>query len=625
MDTRLFNLRLDEILVQYDFDPGVRAQMENGQRKIFEDAENIWVEKLGVFTAESKPPLAECQRLLFFPRPSDMKIYATALRKRHPQDSKAHLTRLKLMTLFYSLHHGTTPLLEAFVSFGGLMMAGELMAYRKNAHIMSQATEIFQSALVLEPLTKLAGEIQQRQVQKAVDSKDLLFNHPLWPQLREVIFEGPFFDSITELLLDTSDVFPHSRSTALKLLGFVLQVICQPLLKPSIISQDESDKAGDEEWRNVRVPPKLYSRIVQLHEGGSLKPDEMDIALEMLNYLNDWDFDAEKAAAAREDAEEAAALERLYQDKLMKKMEQEAYGGASSSLTNKNDKSSAESSGKEASSLSTLQFIKDQLVSFDEVAPGDAAYQGDKGGDANSCVPSSSSSTKTSDKIEDLCKRDIENHLAAFKKMGNQCFKKQDYPDSRLCYEHAIAAKPGACDLVQAYRVYALQIPDEQTSKEVESEDPASIVSTWMKQHHLQHHEQTGSSFDFASWVRRSRPFHAEMSKIEANLAFSNLKLGNFSEAIAHAKTATLLEPSYGKAYYRLAEAYYNQTMAAMKGAGSIDRVDDQEDKENHDSAQLSESSEKAAAAAAISKALELEPKDKAIAELKKKIDGIAA
>ena len=165
------------------------------------------------------------------------------------------------MTLFYSLHHGTKELLEAFVVYGGLVPIVKLITYKKNAHVQSQACEIFQTALTLPGVAKLSHEIQSALVQlhtekqvgeeelgiksdgagaegsgsvDAVEMKlsragKLLTESKYWARIYEAVFSettGAFFDAMQELLLDTKDVFPHSRVTACKLLGFVLQVCC---------------------------------------------------------------------------------------------------------------------------------------------------------------------------------------------------------------------------------------------------------------------------------------------------------------------------------------------------------------------------------------------------------------
>lgn len=75
-----FELLLKEFLVDYNFDPNIRAQMENGQKKLFEDAKTIFTQKFSALSPDT--PLEECQRVLFFPNPSDMEIYVRALNER---------------------------------------------------------------------------------------------------------------------------------------------------------------------------------------------------------------------------------------------------------------------------------------------------------------------------------------------------------------------------------------------------------------------------------------------------------------------------------------------------------------------------------------------------------------
>ena len=75
-----FDLLLKEVLVEYSFDPKIQKQMENGQRRIFEEAKNILCSKFGVLS--ESVTLEECQRLLFFPNPSDIEVYVRALNER---------------------------------------------------------------------------------------------------------------------------------------------------------------------------------------------------------------------------------------------------------------------------------------------------------------------------------------------------------------------------------------------------------------------------------------------------------------------------------------------------------------------------------------------------------------
>ena len=55
-----------EMLKDYDFDKDIRAQMEDGQRKMFEGAKEFLCEKFRVLHPEVVSK-ARCQQILFFP------------------------------------------------------------------------------------------------------------------------------------------------------------------------------------------------------------------------------------------------------------------------------------------------------------------------------------------------------------------------------------------------------------------------------------------------------------------------------------------------------------------------------------------------------------------------------
>eukprot|EP00392_Amoebophrya_sp_AT5.2_P013851 g13983.t1 len=582
----LFELRLEELLSAYNFDPAVREQMENGQRNIFEKAKELWCEgKLSVFK-QAAVKKAECQRLLFFPNPTDMRFYVEALRKGTQSDS-GHLSRLKLMTLFYSLHHGTKELLEAFVVYGGLVPIVKLITYKKNAHVQSQACEIFQTALTLPGVAKLSHEIQSALVQvhteKQVGEEELgiksdgagraegsgsvdavemnklsragqlLTESKYWARIYEAVFSettAAFFDAMQELLLDTKDVFPHSRVTACKLLGFVLQVFCQPLL------QDSASSGGT---KNVRIPSKLYAKIVALHESGELPPDDMNVVHELLNFLNDYDFDAEKNAAALEDAEDLVPV-----------------------------------SSSPSSSASSVPATPSKAKQLPALLPSVFA--------------------------------DLAFHLQFYKKMGNSHFKKQNFPSSVDCYEHALRGFK-----MMSWYVAEMSTPEQQPPSGPVVEDAGMVeehargvekkigedrkrhLDTLSRYYLLQENKtdetcSTNKNLSLSpdlAWCftderkesfgekfanrAKDKELNLELSRVSNNLAFSLQKVGRLDDASLSVNQACSFDPTFAKAFYRKAEIALLQ-----KNVKTAEQ--------------------------AIYEAVKLEPKDKAIVELKKKI-----
>ncbi|CAD7957527.1 unnamed protein product [Amoebophrya sp. A120] len=647
----LFELRLEELLKSYTFDMTVRDQMEMGQRKIFAEAETLWSSLLDKsdleaetllsiaeidpkahaasgtavpVDVESRPAsstvISEHQRRLFFPRPSDMKFYAKALRKKTASGQPAHVWRLKLLTVFYSIHHGTKELLQSFVESRGLLPIVEFMGYTKNRHVQSQAVEIFQHALTLPTFASVALELQQIQTlefserkQKGAEGdtegrgdenelepitqakgRGVLLNHPWWPLVQEFLFSGQpehsnFFHHMHEMLLDTQDVFPHSRVTACKLLGLVLQVICQPLLRRSKTMLSSSSSAS----RVVRIPSELYGRILALHESGELPPDDMEVVLELLNFLNDYDFDAERAAAAREDAEDVAALQRIYGKKTCTSVEKGADGGLQKATYGPPLAASAATSSPASGAAATEDFISSQLdlvdadvgVSKNKTGASSAETGAHNGSGAMPAVadvelasgesPSSVAQRKdTKRHMENVEKafQDMQFHLGFYKKMGNEAFKKQNFPGSIACYEAAVddaGAGSTSFALLQGYYKACGLLPDADQDQVEKAE------SVFLK--------------ELDRRAGADRELHADLSRIENNLAMSFWKTSRTAESALHAKRACALDPTFAKAFYRHAEAAF--------------ALNDMETAE-----------------AAIFEATRLEPKDKTIIELKKKI-----
>lgn len=107
-------------LADFSFDASIQAQMETAQRQLFDTSFSFWTEKLGVTlnktcSDSAKALEEEARRILFFPVPSDMKIWAKGLTVARGKAVKG--PQLKLMSLLYAMHSKSPPLLEALVAY----------------------------------------------------------------------------------------------------------------------------------------------------------------------------------------------------------------------------------------------------------------------------------------------------------------------------------------------------------------------------------------------------------------------------------------------------------------------------------------------------------------------------
>merc|ERR1719291_230609 len=133
--------------------------MESGMRKLFD---NPYCVELGTLLGGSPLAMEDAQRIVFFPRLSDMRTYVAAFLRETPEKTarRERLMKFKLMSVFYTLHRRDGALADRFMHCGGLDSLVALLAEDHNV-IQSQATELLME--MLSPLMQLphAGSLRQ--------------------------------------------------------------------------------------------------------------------------------------------------------------------------------------------------------------------------------------------------------------------------------------------------------------------------------------------------------------------------------------------------------------------------------------------------------------------------------
>merc|ERR1740138_1100644 len=88
--------------------------------------------------------LDEAQRILFFPRLSDMRRYVEAFSRETPESTKRRerVMKFKMMSVFYTLHRKDGALCDHFMHSGGLCALAEFLGDEHRV-IQSQVVELF--------------------------------------------------------------------------------------------------------------------------------------------------------------------------------------------------------------------------------------------------------------------------------------------------------------------------------------------------------------------------------------------------------------------------------------------------------------------------------------------------
>eukprot|EP00929_Paragymnodinium_shiwhaense_P025417 TRINITY_DN15378_c0_g1_i1.p1 TRINITY_DN15378_c0_g1~~TRINITY_DN15378_c0_g1_i1.p1 ORF type:complete len:444 (-),score=115.46 TRINITY_DN15378_c0_g1_i1:287-1618(-) len=200
-----FEAVLSSLLTEYEGgDPKVTESMSKGMRKLFE---NPYLEELA-FPGEPALKLQEAQRIVFFPRLSDMKRYVDVFGRDTPEATRRReqLLKFKLMSVFYSLHRKDGALVDHFMHCGGLTALVSLLA-EDNRIIQSQVVELLME--FVSPLLQLSPSSSGRQ------------GH-LFQQVFQCLSSKKLWRSLAKIVAEPNEVFPKSHASCLRILAGAL-------------------------------------------------------------------------------------------------------------------------------------------------------------------------------------------------------------------------------------------------------------------------------------------------------------------------------------------------------------------------------------------------------------------
>lgn len=266
-----FEAVLRAILRDYaDVEDKVRDGMAVGMRKLFERPYEAELGALRAARSGSKSAgaaaepltLEDAQRVIFFPRLSDMQYYADALAKHTPTatNRREQLMKIKMVSVFYTLHRRDGALVDRFMHCGGLQSLVELVA-DENPVVQSEAVE-----LLIEMLTP---HMQLGSV--AASARQSHLHQQIWLCLRS----RGFWANFAKIIGDPAEQFPNSHQHSVQLLAGAVG-----WLKP------------EEEDLPEAVPPPDVSEAAEalqayLDSGASIQPDVRSSSEYLLGELQE--------------------------------------------------------------------------------------------------------------------------------------------------------------------------------------------------------------------------------------------------------------------------------------------------------------------------------------------------
>mmetsp|Transcript_88210 Transcript_88210/g.175214 ORF Transcript_88210/g.175214 Transcript_88210/m.175214 type:complete len:536 (-) Transcript_88210:177-1784(-) len=299
-----FEAVLSQILKEYEGqDATVRNGMETGMRKLFENPYHEELSGIGKTDKKDILTVEEAQRVIFFPRLSDMHRYVAAFSLDTPTATarRKQLMKFKLMSVLYTLHRKDGSLMDRFMHCGGLASLTKLLG-EDHVVIQSQAVELLME--LLSPLMVLSSATSSL--------RQAHLHHQVFVCLRS----GDLWKNFAKIIAEPHELFPRSHAHSVKIL---LGAIGWLHPEPGEISE-------------VGLPDGMHDTVESLKrflEAGVTTPDVRGLAEDLLRELQDSPAiradplrgkrvdDAHKdifapAAVAREDAAHAwQSLRRL--------------------------------------------------------------------------------------------------------------------------------------------------------------------------------------------------------------------------------------------------------------------------------------------------------------------------
>jgi len=201
-----FEAVLYQILKEYDGqDAKVRNGMETGMRKLFEHPYHEELNGIGHTKKKDILTVEDAQRVVFFPRLSDMHHYVLAfsLDTSTATARRQQLMKFKLMSVLYTLHRKDGSLMDRFMHCGGLASLAKLLG-DDHVVIQSQVVELFMELLSpLMVLPSMTSSLRQAHL-----------HHQVFVCLRS----GDLWRNFAKIIAEPHELFPRSHAHSVKIL-----------------------------------------------------------------------------------------------------------------------------------------------------------------------------------------------------------------------------------------------------------------------------------------------------------------------------------------------------------------------------------------------------------------------
>lgn len=257
----VFEAVLREILKEYEgTEDKVRDGMESGMRKMWEKPYMLELQTLRGPDAPA-PSKEEAQRILFFPKLSDMRYYVMAFGRDTPEATarQERIYKFKLMSVFYTQHRKDGALMDRFMHLGGLESLAVLLA-EDHEVIRAQVVE-----LLLELISPFMS------LQQAETSRQSHLHHQIFLCLRS----RPFWRNLGQIIALPNEQFPKSHTNCLKILAGAIG-----WLRPQNGELPESGTS-----LNVQGCEDAIAAVIQGDGNALADPETRYLAQEMLSEL----------------------------------------------------------------------------------------------------------------------------------------------------------------------------------------------------------------------------------------------------------------------------------------------------------------------------------------------------
>lgn len=204
-----FDAVLHQILADYESDKStsgsIRDGMQSGMRKLFQFPYEEELKALRGGGVSEVTCLEDAQRVIFFPRLTDMRFYVEALGRDTSGEARRRqkVMKFKMLSVFYTLHRKDATLMDRFIHYGGLQSLVQLLTEDNNV-IQSQAVELLMERLSPFMEMKPAGSSRQAHL-----------DHQVFLCLRG----SAFWQNLAKIFSQPHEIFPKSHVHTVRMLA----------------------------------------------------------------------------------------------------------------------------------------------------------------------------------------------------------------------------------------------------------------------------------------------------------------------------------------------------------------------------------------------------------------------